>query len=272
MKQDHADKPVVLVTGASSGIGAGVARRFAAGGYRIVGVARRRERLEQLASELSGISAVEIVVADVTAKDAPERSVTAAIDAFGRLDCLVNNAGAGKWGPVGEISDEVLDEVIDTSLKAPFRFSRAALRVMRAGSSIINVGSTFGILGGLNGGPYCAAKAGLIGLTQSLAADYGAKGIRANLVAPGVIKTEMSSNWDVPLFRRKHHEMTPMPRMGTVEDVANLIYFLASKEGSYIQGQTIALDGGWTTTKYLSDEALTCERVDSSASAGGTRG
>ena len=196
----------------------------------------------------------------MTAKDAPERSVAAAMNAFGRLDCLVNNAGSGKWAPVGETSDEVLDEVIDTSLKAPFRFSRAALRVMRPDSSIINVGSTFGIVAGLNGGPYCAAKAGLIGLTQALAADYGAKGIRANLVAPGVIKTEMSSNWDAPAFRRKHHEMTPFHRMGTVEDVANLIFFLASKEGSYIQGQTIALDGGWTKTKYLSPEALSCRK------------
>ena len=228
-------------------------------------MARRRERLEQLATELSGATEVEIVVADVTAKDAPERSVAAAINAFGRLDCLVNNAGSGKWAPVGGTSDEVLDEVIDTSLKAPFRFSRAALAVMRPSSSIINVGSTFGILGGLNGGPYCAAKAGLIGLTQALAVDYGAKGIRANLVAPGVIKTEMSSNWDSAVFRRKNHEMTPFHRMGTVEDVANLIFFLASNEGSYIQGQTIALDGGWTTTKYLSPEALTSERVERSA-------
>ena len=256
MTQERSERPVVLITGASSGIGDGVARRFAAGGYRIVAVARRRERLEQLAVQLSGTTDVEIVVADVTAKDAPERSVAAAMNAFGRLDCLVNNAGSGKWAPVGGTSDEVLDEVIETSLKAPFRFARAALEVMRAGSSIINVGSTFGILGGLNGGPYCVAKAGLIGLTQALAVDYGAKGIRANLVAPGVIKTEMSSNWDAPVFRRKHHEMTPLDRMGTVEDVSNLIFFLASKEGSYIQGQTIALDGGWTTTKFLSREAL----------------
>ena len=222
MHDDRGEGPVVLVTGASSGIGEGVARRFAAGGYRIVAVARRRERLEQLASELSGTTDVEIVVADVTAKDAAERSVAAAMNAFGRLDCLVNNAGSGKWAPVGETSDEVLDEVIDTSLKAPFRFLAAALRVMRPDSSIINVGSTFGIRRRSERGPYCAAKAGLIGLTQALAADYGAKGIRANLVAPGVIKTEMSSNWDAPAFRRKHHEMTPFHRMGTVEDVANL--------------------------------------------------
>ena len=260
---DRSDKPVALITGASSGIGAGVARRFATGGFRIVAVARRKERLEQLAAELSPVTAVEIVVADVTAKDAPERCVGAAMKAFGRLDCLVNNAGAGKWAPVGETDDATLDEVIESSLKAPFRFARAALAVMRPGSSIINVGSTFGIIGGLNGGIYCAAKAGLIGLTQAIAVDYGAKGIRSNVVAPGVIPTEMTQrNWGTKEFRRKNQEMRPLDRDGTVEDVANAIYFLASPEGSYIQGQTLALDGGWTTTKYLSPEALTAERVE----------
>ena len=257
-----ADKPVVLITGASSGIGDGVARRFASAGWRIVAVARRQERLEELERALSPLSAVEIVATDVVAKDAPERAVGAAIRAFGRLDCLVNNAGSGKWAPVGDTDDATLDEIIDTSLKAPFRFARAAIGVMRAGSSIINVGSTFGILGGINGGAYCAAKAGLIGLTQAIAVDYGAKGIRANLVAPGVIQTEMTQkNWGSEVFRRKNQEMRPLDRDGTVADVANVIFFLASPEGSYIQGQTIALDGGWTTTKYLSPEALTAERV-----------
>lgn len=262
MNDDRRERPVVLITGASSGIGESVARRFAAGGYRLVVVARRRERLERVASELSPTTDVEIVVTDVTAKDAAEKSVTAAIEAFGRLDCLVNNAGSGKWAPVGDTTDEMMDEVIETSLKAPFRFARAALRVMRRDSSIINVGSTFGIVGGLNGGVYCAVKAGLIGLTQALAVDYGPKGIRANLVAPGVVKTEMTQrNWDTEEFKRKNHEMTPFHRVGTAEDVANVIFFLASKEGSYIQAQTIALDGGWSKTKYLSHEARFGERV-----------
>jgi len=262
-RRDHADKPVVLVTGASSGIGAGVARRFAAGGFRIVALARRRGRLEALARDLSGVSEVEVVAADVTAKQAAERAVGVAMNVYGRLDCLVNNAGTGTWGRVGETDDDTLDAVIETSLKAPFRFCRAAVSVMRPGSSIINVGSTFGIVGGLRAGAYCAAKAGLIGLTQALAVDYGAKGIRANLVAPGVIKTEMTDGaWDAEWFRRTNREMTPFHRDGTVEDAANLIFFLASAEGGYIQGQTIALDGGWTTTKFLSREALTCERVE----------
>jgi 3-oxoacyl-[acyl-carrier protein] reductase len=259
---DRADRPVVLVTGASSGIGEGVVRRFAAEGFRIVAVARRREALERLTRDVAGLTEVEVVAGDITAKDAAERSVGASMNAFGRLDCLVNNAGVGRWGRVGETDDQTLDEVIETSLKAPFRFARAALSVMRPGSSIINVGSTFGILGGLKAGAYCAAKAGLIGLTQAIAVDYGAKGIRSNLVAPGVIKTEMTEgSWGAEWFRRTNQEMTPLDRDGAVQDVANLIFFLASVQGSYIQGQTIALDGGWTTTKFLSREALTCERA-----------
>jgi meso-butanediol dehydrogenase / (S,S)-butanediol dehydrogenase / diacetyl reductase len=265
-----ADERVVLVTGASSGIGEAVARRFAAEGFNVVVVARRRERLERLSADLSSLAQrtaqrakVESVVADVTDKDAAERCVGAAMRTFGRLDCLVNNAGAGKWGRVGDTDDATLDEVIETSLKAPFRFCRAAVSVMRAGSSIINVGSTFGIVGGLKSAAYCAAKAGLIGLTQAVAVDYGARGIRANLVAPGVIKTQMTdASWSSEWFRRTNQEMTPFERDGTVEDVANLVFFLASPQGSYIQGQTIALDGGWTTTKFLSRDALTSERVE----------
>ena len=256
-------KPVVVVTGASAGIGAAIARRFAAGGFRIVAVARRKERLEQLANELAPITAVEILANDVTATDAPERAVELAMNTFGRLDCLVNNAGAGRWAPVHETDDAMLEEVLAVSFKAPFRFCRAALRVMGAGSSIINVGSVFGLVGGLNGGVYCAVKAGLIGLTQTLAAQYGERGIRSNLVAPGVIKTDMTKDyWDAPAFRRINQEMTPSDRDGTTEDVANAVFFLASDQGSYINGQTLALDGGWSTTKYLTQQALVCGRLE----------
>lgn len=256
-------KPVLVVTGASAGIGDAIARRFAAGGYRIVAIARRGDRLERLAQELSAITQVATLTADVTATDAAERAVALAMQSFGRLDCLVNNAGSGKWAPVHQTDDAMLDEVIDISLKAPFRFCRAALGVMQPGSSIINVGSVFGLIGGLNGGVYCAVKAGLIGLTQTLAAQYGANGIRSNVVAPGVIRTDMTTDyWEAPGFVRVNQEMTPFNRDGTVEDVANAVYFLASEQGSYINGQTLALDGGWSTTKFLSLPALTCERID----------
>ncbi|HET8882356.1 MAG TPA: SDR family oxidoreductase [Solimonas sp.] len=253
---------MVLVTGASAGIGEAVSQRFADGGFRIVAVARRPEKLAQLARKLSATTEVATLAVDVTARDAAQRAVDLAIEKFGRLDCLVNNAGSGKWAPVHATDDAAIDEVVETSLKAPFRFCRAALAVMKPGASIINVGSTFGLVGGLDGGIYCAVKAGLIGLTQTLAAQYGAGGIRSNLVAPGVIKTDMTKDyWDAPFFQRINHEMTPFHREGTVQDVANAIYFLASEQGSYINGQSIALDGGWTTTKYLAAEALTAERV-----------
>lgn len=262
MAKQSSDQPVVLVTGASAGIGDAIVRRFARGGFRIVAVARRQDRLDQLAAELSPQTQVKTLVADVRAADAPERAVQLAMQSFGRLDCLVNNAGSGKWAPVHLTEDAVLDEVIDISLKGPFRFSRAALRVMKPGSSIVCVGSVFGVMGGLDGGAYCAVKAGLTGLIQTMAAQYGAGGIRSNLVAPGVIKTDMTRDyWDAPAFQRLNHEMTPFDREGTVEDVANAVYFLASPEGSYINGQTIALDGGWSTTKYLSQEALMAQRV-----------
>ncbi len=258
----QSDKPVVLITGASSGIGDTTARTFAAGGWNIVAVARREQRLQQLAAELADSARVEIVPGDVTDPGTAKKAVDAAIAAFGRLDCLVNNAGSGIWAPVGETTDEMMDEVIDISLKGPFRFCREVLPHMQPGASIINVGSVFGNIGGLDGGIYCAVKAGLMGLTQTMAAQYGAEGIRTNLVAPGVIRTDMTdAAWEAPPFQRLNHEMTPFNREGTTEDIANAIFFLASPQGGYINGQTIALDGGWSTTKYLCREALLAERL-----------
>ena len=250
-------KPVVIITGASAGIGDAIARRFATGGWNLVAVARRAERLQQLADDLRGTAEVTIVIGDVADPAIPDQAVAAAMETFGRLDALINNAGSGKWAQVQDTDDTTLDEVIDTSLKAPFRFARAALGSMEAGSSIINIGSVFGIVSGMAGGAYSTVKAGLIGLTQALAADYGAKGIRTNLVAPGVIRTDMTDgHWESDYFRRTNHEVTPFHRDGTAADVANTVFFLASPEGSYINGQTLAVDGGWSTTKYISPIAL----------------
>lgn len=250
-------KPVVIITGSSAGIGDTIARRFAKEGWNIVAVARRKERLEQLASDLSSTTEVAIVAGDVSDPEIPKLAVKAAVEQFGRLDCLVNNAGSGKWMPVQDTDDATLDEVIDISLKAPFRFARESLGAMGPGSSIINIGSVFGIVSGMAGGAYSTVKAGLIGMTQSLAADYGAKGIRTNLIAPGVIRTDMTdAYWESDYFQRTNHEVTPFNREGTADDVANMAFFIASKEGSYLNGQTIALDGGWSTTKYVSAEAL----------------
>lgn len=255
-------RPVALITGASAGIGEAISRRFAAAGYDIVAVARRQEKLDALAQALGSEAQVATISLDVAEPQSARRAVELAIERFGRLDCLVNNAGSGRWAPVHQTDDAAMDEVIDTSLKATFRFCREAVPVMRPGSAIVTVGSTFGLIGGLDGGIYCAVKAALVGLTQTMAAQYGAQGIRSNLIAPGVIKTDMTKDfWDARGFQRLNQEMTPFDREGTPQDVANAVFFLASPEGSYINGQTIALDGGWTTTKYLTMDALVMDRT-----------
>src|SRR3546814_2820466 len=117
----------------------------------------------------------------------------------------------------------------------------------------------------MGGGSYCAVKAALIGLTQSIVADYGAQGIRANLVAPGVVRTDMTEGfWETEGFKRTNHELTPFNRDCTIEDVANAVYFLASDQGSYINGQTLALDGGWSNNKFLTMEDRKSTRLNSS--------
>lgn len=259
---ETSDKPVVLVTGASVGLGKAIALRFARGGFRIVAVARGQERLDLLAEELEGITEVALLAADAADPETPPRAAALAMERFGRIDCLVNNAGSGKWAPVGDTPDTMLDEVIGLSLKAPFRFARDVLPHMKSGSAIINIGSTWGLIGGMGGGIYPVVKSALVGLTRSLATDYGPAGIRCNLIAPGVIRTDMTKDhWDMAAFRRANQEMTPFNRDGTPEDVAETAFFLATGPGSYINGQMIALDGGWTAAKYLSPEALMAERV-----------
>jgi 3-oxoacyl-[acyl-carrier protein] reductase len=270
---DLTERPVVLITGASAGIGEAIARRFAAAGYRIVAVARRQEKLDALSESLSGQTQVACLSLDVAEPASAARAVRFALETFGRLDCLVNNAGSGRWAPVHQTDDAAMDEVIDISLKATFRFCREAVPVLKPGSAIVTVGSTFGLIGGVDGGIYCAVKAALVGLTQTMAAQYGPQGIRSNLVAPGVIKTDMTKDyWDARGFQRLNHEMTPFDREGTPEDVANAVYFLASPEGSYINGQSIALDGGWTTTKFLVTDALVSDRVPPQAAGAAVNG
>ena len=256
-------RKVAILTGAGTGIGAATARLLAAEGAAIVAVGRTRDTLESIADEL-GRNRVAIHVADVTDVGAASASVALALDRFGRLDWLVNNAGKGKPLPVHETDDATFDSFIDVLLRAPFRYCREAIGAMRPGSAIVNVSSTYGLVGGLRGGAYSAAKAGLNGLTLHMAAQYGAQGIRSNAVAPGVTETPMTAyNWENELFRRMNFEMTPMDRTCTAEDVAQAIVFLLSDRAGFINGQVLPVDGGWTTTKFLSEEARNAQRVQS---------
>lgn len=253
-----------LITGAGTGIGLATALAFVRAGVAVVGVGRRPEKLaelEQAAGEHADM--VATLSADVTAADAPARSVALAMSRFGRLDYLVNNAGMGSPKPVHETNDDLLDATLDLMLRAPFRFTRQALEVMGSGASIVNVSSTYALLGGLRGGAYSAAKAGLLGLTSHVACQYGSSGIRCNAIAPGVIVTDMTRHRvNDQGFQRMNYDMTPAEGWGTAEDVANAILFLCSDQSRWINGQVIAIDGGWSSTKFLSETALTAQRVE----------
>jgi NAD(P)-dependent dehydrogenase (short-subunit alcohol dehydrogenase family) len=252
---------VAIITGAGSGIGRGCALKFAEAGMAIVGVGRDPEKLAALDTAIGDPDRIATLSMDVTADEAPRRIVDLAVDRWGKIDFLINNAGIGQPKALHDTDDARLDYVLGLMLRAPFRIAREALPHMPPGSAIINVTSTYAVVGGLNGGAYSAAKAGLTGLTTHIAAQYGPAGIRCNAVAPGVIDTPMLApgRKEEEFFRKMNVEMTPLPRLGEVEDVASTIAFLCSPGGSFINGQTIVVDGGWSSTKYLSEFGLKSE-------------
>jgi NAD(P)-dependent dehydrogenase (short-subunit alcohol dehydrogenase family) len=249
---------VAIITGAGSGIGFATALKLAEMGMAILGVGRDDTKLAHLTKTIKDPDRVATLAADVTADDAPKRIVELAMSRWGRTDFLINNAGIGRPKPLHETDDQTLDFFLNLMLRAPFRLAREVLPHMKPGSAIINVSSTFAVVGGMRGGAYSAAKAGLTGLTSHIACQYGASGIRCNAVAPGVVPTPMTEGrMQDEKFRRINVEATPHHRMGTVDDIASTIAFLCSSGGSFINGQVIVVDGGWSSTKYLSDFALT---------------
>ena len=251
---------VAVVTGASGGIGFGCATKLADAGMAILATGRNDERLAELAHRIGDPDRVTTVAVDLTDDDAPQRITDAAVHRWGHIDFLINIAGIGSPRPVHETDDESLDHFLGLMLRAPFRLIRQVLPHMPPGSAIINVTSTFAVVGGLRGGAYSAAKGGLTALTTHIACQYGAQGIRCNAVAPGVIETPMTEQrLHDERFRRINAEMTPHQRLGTVDDVASTVAFLCSPGGAFINGQTIVVDGGWSSTKYLSETALTSE-------------
>lgn len=249
---------MAIVTGASSGIGFGTALKLAAAGMAVLGTGRDATKLARLEKAVSDPERVATLAIDLTQADAPKRIVDLAIARWGQIDFLINNAGVGSPRPLHETDDAMLDYFLGLMLRAPFRMAREVIHHMKAGSAIINVTSTFAVVGGMRGGAYSAAKGGLTALTTHIACQYGASGIRCNAVAPGVTVTPMTEGrLQDPKFKRINVEMTPHQRLGTVEDVASTIAFLCSPGGSFINGQTLVVDGGWSSTKYLSELALT---------------
>ncbi|MCI4591824.1 SDR family oxidoreductase [Sphingobium sp. BYY-5] len=257
---------VAIITGAGSGIGLCTAKMLHEAGMAIVGVGRDAGKLAQLEQAIADPDRLATLSVDVTDDDAPARIVGLAMARFGRIDFLVNNAGAGSPKPLHETDDATLDAFIGLMLRAPFRLCREVIGHMGEGCGIVNVTSTYAVIGGRRGGAYSASKGGLDALTKHIACDYGPLGIRANCVAPGVTMTDMVRHrFEDEMFKRVNVETTPYPRLGEVEDVASTIAFLCSPGAAFINGQTIVVDGGWTSTKYLSPRALTSTWIDADA-------
>jgi NAD(P)-dependent dehydrogenase (short-subunit alcohol dehydrogenase family) len=237
---------VAVVTGAAQGIGRATADRLASDGYRIAVVDFRAEPAEKVASEIreSGVDAAAFN-ADVGDSEAVGNATREILERFGRLDVLVNNAGTHVPGDVVDISDEDFDRVVGTILKGTFYFSRAVLPTMieQESGSIVNVSSVWAWACAPGAAPYCLAKAGVVALTKSLAAEVAKYGIRVNAVAPYLVNTELHRASHSDEARREMAAASPMGRECEPEEIAAGISFLVSGDASWVAGETLTLSG-----------------------------
>ena len=236
------DGHVALVTGASRGLGRACALALSGAGARIVAVSRTGAELAALADEAPG--PVETWLEDVTGDALLER-----IEALDRLDVLVNNAGTNHPQPFLEVTDEVLDGMLDLNVRAAFRVARSAARVMMrsGGGSIVNMSSQMGHVGSPGRTVYCMTKHGIEGLTKAMAVELGPHGVRVNTVSPTFIETPLTRPFlEDPKFAEFVMGMIAMKRLGTVDEVAAAVLYLASPASGIVTGTSLRVDGGWT--------------------------
>ena len=243
------DGKVVIVTGASSGLGVAFAQGFAEAGADVVLGARRAEKMADTATlvEAAGRRALTHKT-DVAEPEQCQKLVDAAMEEFGRVDVLINNAGVGTAVPATRETPEQFRNVIDINLNGSYWMAQACGRVMESGSSIINIASVLGLTtGGLPQAAYSASKAGVMGLTRDLAQQWASrKGIRVNALAPGFFASEMTDELAPGYLDNLVLPRTPMGRLGDSAELAATAVWLASPAGGYVTGQTIVVDGGIT--------------------------
>jgi NAD(P)-dependent dehydrogenase (short-subunit alcohol dehydrogenase family) len=244
------DDRVAIVTGASSGLGVAFAQGLAEAGADVVLGARRADRLEDTAALVRDAGRRALPVAtDVADPESCTALVEAAMSEFGRVDVLVNNAGVGTAVPATRESPEEFRSVIDVNLNGCYWMAQACGRVMKPGSSIINISSVLGLTtAGLPQAAYASSKAGLIGMTRDLAQQWtGRKGIRVNAIAPGFFASEMTEQYPDGYLESQEGRI-PVGRKGDPAELAAAVVFLASDAAGYVTGQTLPVDGGMTIT------------------------
>ncbi|VEG43944.1 short-chain dehydrogenase/reductase SDR [Mycolicibacterium flavescens] len=245
------DDKVVVITGASSGLGVSFAEAVAQAGADVVLAARRAEKLETTAElvRAAGKRALNVQT-DVADPDQCTALVEAAMREFGRVDVLVNNAGVGTAVPATRETPEEFRKVVDVNLNGSYWAAQACGRVMQPGSSIINISSVLGLTtAALPQAAYSASKAAIVGLTRDLAQQWGErKGIRVNALAPGFFKSEMTDEYKPGYLDRTLADRVVFKRLGEPHELSAAVVWLASEAGGYVTGQTIVVDGGVTIT------------------------
>ncbi len=238
---------VALVTGSSRGIGRSIAIHLAEHGADIaINFNRSKDEAEQVKKEIENLGTKAITVqADITAPEDARRMVKETVDGLGSVDILVNNAGVNRDTLLLRMSIEDWDEVMDLNLRAVFLCTKAVLRPMMRGrwGRIINIGSVSGLAGNVGQANYAAAKSGLIGFTRAVAREMGSRDITSNLVAPGLVITELTKNVRQEVIDAVNQRLI-IQRMGKPEDIAACVVYLASNEGGYMTGQVLSVDGG----------------------------
>ena len=236
---------VALVTGASRGIGRAIARQLAAQGARVVAAARG-DNARAVAEEIGGTGGrVEAIALDVTDQAAADAALAAVVERHGRLDILVNNAGIARDQLMLRLKREDWDAVLATNLTGAFALTQAALKPMirQRRGRIVSISSVVGQSGNPGQANYAASKAGLIGFTKAVALEVASRGITVNVVAPGLVETDMTQAI-AEKAREQWESRIPLRRLGTPDDIAAAVCFLASDEASYITGQVLAVNGG----------------------------